>query len=180
MHAFVHVRFRVMMWSNDALDPLRRSLRVYASDSISVPCVECTKSYLRKGTTVKVRRMFPMYECYIAAGSHVDVGNDENDRTLAEEYARNKAQITVVTFLSCSRSSAAPFCIVCAMYDSAADRYSGPRFKEITFPIKLVCGFHFLHDCIVLYTATAPKPKLNSTFSDYQRFQAGSLHPILL
>jgi len=33
--------------------------------------------------------MFPMYECYIAAGSHVDVGNDENDRTLVEEYARN-------------------------------------------------------------------------------------------
>jgi len=40
-----------------------------------------------------------MYECHIAAGSHVDVGNDENDRTLVEEYARNKAQITVVTFL---------------------------------------------------------------------------------
>jgi len=54
-------------------------------------------------TTVKVRRelrqMFPMYECYIAAGSHVDEGNDENDRTLVEEYARNKAQIKVVTFL---------------------------------------------------------------------------------
>ena len=29
-------------------------------------------------------------------------------------------------------------------------------------------------------TATAPNPKLNSTFSDYQRFPAGSLHPILL
>jgi len=43
--------------------------------------------------------MFPKYECYIVAGSHVDVENDENDRTLAEEYARNKAQITVVTFL---------------------------------------------------------------------------------
>ena len=32
-------------------------------------------------TTVKFRRelrqMFPMHECYIAAGSHVDVGNDE-------------------------------------------------------------------------------------------------------
>jgi endonuclease/exonuclease/phosphatase family metal-dependent hydrolase len=40
-----------------------------------------------------------MYECYIAAGSHVDVGNNENDRTLVEEYAHNKAQITVVTFL---------------------------------------------------------------------------------
>ena len=58
---------------------------------------------IRKGTTVKVRRelrqMFAKYECYIAAGSHVDVGNDEIDRTLAEEYARSKAQITVVTFL---------------------------------------------------------------------------------
>ena len=58
---------------------------------------------IHKGTTVKDRRelrqMFPEYECYIAAGSHVDVGNDENDRTLAEEYARSKAQITVVTFL---------------------------------------------------------------------------------
>jgi len=58
---------------------------------------------IRKGTTIKVRRelrkMFPMYECYIAAGSHVDVGNDENVRTLVEEYARDKAQITVVTFL---------------------------------------------------------------------------------
>ena len=46
-----------------------------------------------KATTVKVRRelrqMFAMYKCYIAAGSHVDVGNDENDRTLVEEYARN-------------------------------------------------------------------------------------------
>ena len=39
---------------------------------------------IRTGTTVKVRRelrhMFPMYACYIAAGIHVDVGNDENDR----------------------------------------------------------------------------------------------------
>ena len=41
-----------------------------------------------------------MYECYIAAarGSHVDVGNDENDRKLTEKYARSKAQITLVTF----------------------------------------------------------------------------------
>jgi len=58
---------------------------------------------IRKGTTVKVRRelrqIFAKYECYITTGSHVDVGNDENDRTLAEEYVRNKAQITVVTFL---------------------------------------------------------------------------------
>jgi len=58
---------------------------------------------IRKGRTVKVRRelrqMFPKYECSIAAGSHVDVGNDENDRTLTEEYACSKAQITVVAFL---------------------------------------------------------------------------------
>jgi len=40
-----------------------------------------------------------MYECYIAPGSHVDVGNDENDRALTEEYACNKAQITGVAFL---------------------------------------------------------------------------------
>jgi len=40
-----------------------------------------------------------MYECYIAKGSHMDAGNDENDRTRFEEYAHNKAQITVVTFL---------------------------------------------------------------------------------
>jgi len=44
---------------------------------------------IRKGTTVKVRRelrqTFPKYECYITAGRHVDVGNDENDRTLAED-----------------------------------------------------------------------------------------------
>jgi len=38
VHVFVHVRFHVMMWSSDALDPLRRSLRVCASDIISVPC----------------------------------------------------------------------------------------------------------------------------------------------
>jgi len=58
---------------------------------------------IRKGSTVKVRRelrqTFPMHECYIAVGSHEDAGNNENDRTLVEEYARNKAQITVVTFL---------------------------------------------------------------------------------
>jgi len=34
--------------------------------------------------------MLPKYEYYIAAGSHADVGNDENDRTLTEEYARSK------------------------------------------------------------------------------------------
>jgi len=43
---------------------------------------------ISKETTVKVRRelrqMFPMYECYMSAGRHVDVGNDEDDRTLVE------------------------------------------------------------------------------------------------
>jgi len=38
-------RFKVMMWSSDALDPLRRSLHVCASDSISVLCVESIKSW---------------------------------------------------------------------------------------------------------------------------------------
>jgi len=58
---------------------------------------------IRKGITIRVRRevrqMFPKYECYIAAGSHVDVGNDANDRTLTEDNERSTAQITVVTFL---------------------------------------------------------------------------------
>jgi len=58
---------------------------------------------LRKRTTVKVSReltqILVKYECYIAAGSHVDVRNNENDRTLFLEYARSKAQITEVTFL---------------------------------------------------------------------------------
>jgi len=43
--------------------------------------------------------MFPQYDRYVAAGSHVDVGNDENEQTEIEEYARSKAQISVVTFL---------------------------------------------------------------------------------
>jgi len=46
---------------------------------------------------------------------------------------------------SCSRTTAAPFCIVYAMYGSAADRCSGLRFQEITFPVRLVCGFHVWH-----------------------------------
>jgi len=50
VHVFVHVKFHVMMWSSDALDPLRRSLCVCASDSISVPCVECTKSWKNLST----------------------------------------------------------------------------------------------------------------------------------
>jgi len=43
---------------------------------------------IRKETIFKVRRelrqMFPKYrdECYIAAGSHMDVGNDDNDRMM--------------------------------------------------------------------------------------------------
>jgi len=47
---------------------------------------------IRKVTTFRVkrelRRIFPKYECYIAAGSHVDVGNDNNDRTLTEEIVQ--------------------------------------------------------------------------------------------
>jgi len=43
--------------------------------------------------------MFPEYKCYIATRSHVDVGNNENDRTLTEEYACSKVHITVVTSL---------------------------------------------------------------------------------
>jgi len=58
---------------------------------------------IHKGTTVRVRpelrHMFPKFGRYIAARSHADVGNDKIDRTLSEEYARNKAQITIVTFL---------------------------------------------------------------------------------
>ena len=76
---------------------------IHCTDKKGAAVVLLQEVLIRKGKTVKVRRelrqMFPMYECYIAAGSHVDVGNDENDRTLVEEYACNKAQITVVTFL---------------------------------------------------------------------------------
>jgi len=76
-----------------------RGATIHCTDNAERMC----SSPATGGKTVKVRRelrqMFPMYECYIAARSHVDVGNDENDRTLVEEYARNKAQITVVTFL---------------------------------------------------------------------------------
>jgi len=58
---------------------------------------------IRKGTAVRVRRelrnKFLEYECYIAVGSHVDVGNNKNDRMLIEEYALSKAQITLVIYL---------------------------------------------------------------------------------
>jgi len=43
--------------------------------------------------------MFLEYECYIAAGSHVDIENNENDKMLIEEYASSKVQITILTFL---------------------------------------------------------------------------------
>jgi len=56
-----------------------------------------------KRTTFRVRQelrqRFPKYVCYITAGSHVDVGNDENDRMLTEECTPSKARITIVTFL---------------------------------------------------------------------------------
>jgi len=61
------------------------------------------EALIRKRTTVRVRRerrqMFSEYQFYIELGSHMDVGNDKNNRTLTEEYARSEAQITVFTFL---------------------------------------------------------------------------------
>ena len=58
---------------------------------------------IHKGTKTEVRRefkhKFPEYDCYIAAGDHLNVGKDDNDVALIEEYARSAAQITVVTFL---------------------------------------------------------------------------------
>jgi len=61
---------------------------------------------------------------------------------------------------SCSRTTAALFCIVCAMYGSAADRCSGPRFQEITFSIRLVCGFHFWHDSRVRCRCHCSQPEI--------------------
>jgi len=50
--------------------------------------------FIRKGTTVRfrqeLRHMFTGYEYFIKMGSHVDAGNDKNDRTLTEEYTRSK------------------------------------------------------------------------------------------
>ena len=58
---------------------------------------------IHKGTKTKVPREFKHkfleYDCYIAAGNHIDVEKDDNDVALPEEYARSAAQITVVTFL---------------------------------------------------------------------------------
>ena len=58
---------------------------------------------IRKGKKTRVQRElkhdFPEYDCYIAVGDHVDVGKDDDDEELTEEYARSAAQITVVTFL---------------------------------------------------------------------------------
>ena len=76
---------------------------IHCTDKKGAAVVLLQEVLIHKGTTVEVRRelrqMFPKYKCYIAAGRHVDVGNDENDRTLTEEYACSKAQITVVAFL---------------------------------------------------------------------------------
>ena len=58
----MHVRFQVMKWSSDVLDPLRISLRMCASDSISVPCVECTRSWLRL--------LLPWENRWLAAANH--------------------------------------------------------------------------------------------------------------
>ena len=58
---------------------------------------------IRKGKKTRVQRElkldFSEYDCYITVGDHVDVGKDDDDEELTEEYARNEAQITVVTFL---------------------------------------------------------------------------------
>ena len=58
---------------------------------------------IHKGTKTKVQREFKHkfleYDCYIAAGNHIDMEKDDNDVALPEEYARSAAQITVVTFL---------------------------------------------------------------------------------
>ena len=43
---------------------------------------------IHKGKKTKVQReikkKFPEYDCYIAAGDHVDVGKDETDEELTE------------------------------------------------------------------------------------------------
>ena len=58
---------------------------------------------IRKGKKTIVQRKlkldFSEYDCYIAVGDYEDVGKDDDDEELTEEYARNEAQITVVTFL---------------------------------------------------------------------------------
>ena len=58
---------------------------------------------IRKGKKTRVQRElkrdFPEYDCYIAVGDYVDVGKDDDNEELTEEYAHSAAQITVVTFL---------------------------------------------------------------------------------
>jgi len=94
---------KVISWN---LGPLHLSTVLpYISQTMQtgVAVVLVQEILIRKGTIdrekQKHRQMFPKYECYIAVGSHVDVGNDENDMTLTEEYARSKVQVTVVKFL---------------------------------------------------------------------------------
>ena len=50
---------------------------------------------------------------------------------------------------SCSRTTTAPFCIVCAIYGSAVDRdrCSGPRFQKITNPVKRRLGCKWQTRC---------------------------------
>jgi len=46
------------------------------------------------------RRKYPEYECYIAAGSDVDlVAHTDGDRVPSDGYNDERARITVVTFL---------------------------------------------------------------------------------
>jgi len=57
-----------------------------------------------RGTKFRVqrnfRRKYPEYECYIAAGSDVDVVADtDGDQVPGDKYNDGRAHITVVTFL---------------------------------------------------------------------------------
>jgi len=57
-----------------------------------------------RGSKFKVqrdfRRKYPEYECYIAAGSDIDlVADTDGDQVPSDEYNDGRAQITVVTFL---------------------------------------------------------------------------------
>ena len=58
---------------------------------------------IRKGKKTKVQRefkyQFPEYDCYIAAGDHVDVRKDDNDEELTEECARKCSENHSLTFL---------------------------------------------------------------------------------
>jgi len=69
-----------------------------AERSCSSPATGGTYTYRNDGQSqTRTQTDVPKVRTLHRRGT--DVGHDGNDRTLAEEYARNKAQITVVTFL---------------------------------------------------------------------------------